>query len=146
MTVTLYTIATCPFSLKEKDYLTAHTIPFTEIVLDQTPDKLTEFRAIVPGYSAVPLTVITKDDGSQVTIKGFSTEELDLALHVTIADASQTPSTTGENPEKPQPQETPIVNQVPPVQTDWPVSPPYQSGPVAPATDGMATNLQAASA
>lgn len=80
MTVTVYTHSLCPFSKQVEDYLRANTILFTAIELDHQPDKLEEFKAINGGFNGVPFTVITKDDGSQATVRGFN--ETELALHL----------------------------------------------------------------
>ncbi len=101
MTITLYTITSCPYSQQEKEYLRGKSVVFTEVVLDQQKDKLAEFKTVGSGFSGVPLTVVVHDDGSQVIVKGFDLVLLDQALGIgkpvdtqaqpVTADANTTP-------------------------------------------------------
>ena len=76
MTVTVYTHSLCPFSKQLEDYLHTNTILYTAVVLDHQPEKLEEFKAANGGFNGVPFTVITKDDGTVVTVRGFNETEL----------------------------------------------------------------------
>lgn len=83
MQVTVYTTTTCPFCKMLKGYLTEKGIAFTEKVVDQDASLQEEMLKESEGFTGVPFTVITKDDGTKVKIKGFDKKKFDetLGLH-----------------------------------------------------------------
>jgi len=79
MIIKIYKTATCPYCKIESEYLQSKGIPFEEIYVDKNPKAVQEMIA-ESGQMGVPFTVITKDDGSKVTIFGFDKQKLDSAL------------------------------------------------------------------
>lgn len=77
--VKIYKTVTCPYCKMESEYLTSKSIQFEEIYVDKDP-KAAEDMVKISGQMGVPLTVITKDDGSQETILGFDRGKIDVAL------------------------------------------------------------------
>lgn len=77
--VKMYKTATCPYCKMESEYLTSKSIQFEEIYVDQNP-KAAEDMVKISGQMGVPFTVITKDDGSQVTVLGFDKDKINQAL------------------------------------------------------------------
>lgn len=63
----------------EVEYLQSKGITFEEIYVDKDPKAVQEMIA-ESGQMGVPFTVITKDDGSKVTILGFDKQKLDNAI------------------------------------------------------------------
>lgn len=63
----------------EAEYLQSKGITFEEIYVDKDPKAVQEMIA-ESGQMGVPFTVITKDDGSKVTILGFDKQKLDNAI------------------------------------------------------------------
>ena len=63
----------------EAAYLQSKGVKFEEIYVDKDPKAVQEMMA-ESGQMGVPFTVITKDDGSKVTILGFDKQKLDNAL------------------------------------------------------------------
>lgn len=82
--IIVYTINDCPFCEQEKAYLTEHTLLFEEKNIDTNRAYLTEMLAVSDNFTGVPFTVIQKDDGNKVTLKGFTKEEFDTALNLQI--------------------------------------------------------------
>lgn len=81
MTIKIYTTTTCPYCRAEKEYLDSKSIKYDNIFVDQDP-KAAEEMVKVSGQMGVPFTVITKDDGSQVSILGFDKDKLNQALGI----------------------------------------------------------------
>lgn len=79
--VTMYTTKTCPFCLMQKDYLVGENIEFSEILVDENPQKAQEMIEI-SGQMGVPFTVIDKEDGSRETILGFDKDRINKALGI----------------------------------------------------------------
>lgn len=77
----MYTTKTCPFCLMQKDYLVGKNIEFSEILVDENPQKAQEMIEI-SGQMGVPFTVIEKEDGSRETILGFDKDRINLALGI----------------------------------------------------------------
>src|SRR3989338_7084478 len=91
-------------------------------------------------FAGVPFTMIVKDDGTELKIKGFTESEFDQALTVTnapsvtepqlpanptISTDTPAPANIGSNP-------SPVAGSVTPtVTTPSPIEPPY-SAPVSP--------------
>lgn len=78
-TIKIYTTTTCPYCKMEKAYLDSKKIVYTNIFVDEDP-KAAEEMIKISGQMGVPFTVITKEDGSQVTILGFDKTKIDQAL------------------------------------------------------------------
>ena len=79
MTIKIYKTTTCPYCKMEAEYLNSKGVKFEEIYVDKDPKAVEEMMA-ESGQMGVPFTVITKDDGSRVTILGFDKRKLDSAL------------------------------------------------------------------
>ena len=77
--VIVYSTPTCPYCKMEAEYLQSKGINFEEIYVDKDPKAVQEMIAI-SGQMGVPFTVITKNDGSKVSILGFDKQKLDSAL------------------------------------------------------------------
>ena len=63
----------------ETEYLHSKGVKFQEIYVDKNPKAVEEMIA-ESGQMGVPFTVITKDDGSKVTLLGFDKQKLDSTL------------------------------------------------------------------
>ena len=63
----------------ETEYLESKGIKFEEVYVDKDPKAIKEMMAESEQMGA-PFTVITKDDGSKVTILGFDKKKLDSAI------------------------------------------------------------------
>lgn len=85
MQITIYTITDCPFCKKEKEYLTSLGFTFTEKNLEVNRQFLEEMMVASDKFAGVPFTLITKDDGTSVKLKGFTKEEFDVALGLVTA-------------------------------------------------------------
>ena len=79
MTIKIYKTTTCPYCKMEAEYLESKGIKFEEIYVDKDP-KAVEVMIAESGQMGVPFTVITKDDGSKISILGFDKQKLDSAL------------------------------------------------------------------
>jgi len=79
MIIKIYKTTTCPYCKMEAEYLQSKGIPFEEIYVDKDPKAVQEMIA-ESGQMGVPFTVITKDDGSKISILGFDKQKLDSAL------------------------------------------------------------------
>lgn len=80
MKITVYTIADDPFCKEEKEYLTTKNLQFEERNLESDRKVLEEMLALSDNFAGVPFTVVTKDDGTQLKLKGFTKEEFEEAL------------------------------------------------------------------
>lgn len=67
----------------QKDYLTSKNIPFTEKLVDQDSVAQAEMSAKSGGFLGAPFTVITKDDGTEITVVGFDKGRLNSSLGIT---------------------------------------------------------------
>jgi glutaredoxin 3 len=81
MTIKLYKTTTCPYCKQEGEYLTSKGVKFEEIYVDKDP-KAAEEMVKISGQMGVPLTLITKDDGTVESILGFDREKLNAALGI----------------------------------------------------------------
>ena len=79
MTIKIYKTTTCPYCKMEAEYLQSKGVPFEEIYVDKDPKAVQEMIA-ESGQMEVPFTVITKDDGSKISILGFDKKKSDSAL------------------------------------------------------------------
>ncbi len=79
MTIKIYKTTTCPYCKMETEYLQSKGIPFEEIYVDKDTKAVQEMIT-ESGQMGVPFTVITKDDGSKISILGFDKQKLDSTL------------------------------------------------------------------
>lgn len=77
--VQIYTTNSCAYCKPIKELLRQKNIPFTEINLDDEPARRQELLAIC-GQLAVPVTVVTDEDGSKDITVGFNPAKLAAAL------------------------------------------------------------------
>lgn len=82
MQVTIYSTTTCPYCKMLKGYLSEKNIAYTEKVTDQDIASQEEMMKLSEGFMGVPFTVITKDDGSVVKIRGFDKAKVDETLGI----------------------------------------------------------------
>lgn len=80
MKVTIYTVTDCQFSKTEKEYLTSKNIPFEEKNLETNKEYLTEMLTVSNNFAGTPVTVVDKDNGEKVVLKGYTQSEIDEAL------------------------------------------------------------------
>jgi len=79
MAIKIYKTTTCPYCKMETEYLRSKGIAFEEVYVDKDPEAVQKMIA-ESGQMGVPFTVITKDDGTKVSILGFDKQKLDSAL------------------------------------------------------------------
>src|SRR3990167_3941267 len=91
MKITLYTIADdkSAFCKDVKAYLTSKSLPFDEKRVDQDREALSAMLTVSNNFAGVPFTVIEKDDGQKVMLKGFTQPEFDTALTTEAAKAGE---------------------------------------------------------
>lgn len=77
--VTIYTTSTCAYCHPVKDFLKQKKVNYTEVNLDNQPEKRQELLQI-SGQLAVPVTVITKDDDTKEITVGMNLPKLAAAL------------------------------------------------------------------
>ncbi len=77
--VTIFTTNTCASCAMVKRYLGAKGITYSEVNLDQNPERQAEATAI-SGVTTVPVTVITKEDDSRDVIVGYNLTKLAPAV------------------------------------------------------------------
>ena len=77
--VTIYTSNTCAYCVATKQYFDKKSVGYNEINIDEQPDRRQELVEM-SGQMAVPVTVITKDDGSKDLTVGFNVPKLASAL------------------------------------------------------------------
>lgn len=92
MNATIYTINTCNFCKSAKDFFTSKNIPFTEKNVEQDKTALDEMLKLSDNFAGVPFTVITKDDGTTVSLKGFTLQEFEHAASNAVAMDLNTPA------------------------------------------------------
>lgn len=88
MKITVYTITDCPFCKQEKDFLTAQGLQFEEKNVQENREFLTEMLQVSDKFAGVPFTMIEKDTGEKVGLKGFTQSEFETALGLTVAGTS----------------------------------------------------------
>ena len=98
MKITLYTIADdkSAFCKDVKAYLTSKSLPFDEKRVDQDREALSAMLTVSNNFAGVPFTVIEKDDGQKVMLKGFTQPEFDTAL-TTEAESAGTSTPVNQN-------------------------------------------------
>lgn len=138
--ITVYTINNCPFCAQEKAYLNEHKFLFEEKNIDVNHAYLSEMLTVSDNFTGVPFTLIQKDDGSKVPLKGFTKEEFDSALGVSAVPAQDT--TLTQQPVSAQPvseqvsttQTTQPEVAVPPI-VETPIQSAVQSAPITSGSD-----------
>jgi glutaredoxin 3 len=81
MKVTLYKTMTCPYCHMETEWLKEKKVPFGEIYVDKDPAAAEEMIH-KSGQMGVPVTEVTKDDGSTELVLGFDQPKLSQLLHI----------------------------------------------------------------
>ncbi len=79
-TVNIYSTTTCPFCKIEKTYLEEKGIAFTNIFVDEQPEKVGEMVE-KSGQMGVPVTVVSIDGKEEVVI-GFDRDRLNTLLGI----------------------------------------------------------------
>lgn len=123
MKVTVYTIPNCPFCKQEKDYLTSKGVNFEEKDVQSSKENLTEMLNVSNKFAGVPFTVIEKDGGEKVMLKGFTQSEFDDALGSGTDTAKPTPATEGDMPKPVAPKAPEPVKPVVPTEMPKPAAP-----------------------
>ena len=77
--IKVYTTPTCVYCHALMDWLDDQKVKYEEI------DATTSDEAIELGISAVPVTIITTDDGEEIRITGFDRPALKKALKTLAA-------------------------------------------------------------
>lgn len=75
----IYTTSTCVYCGPVKDFLKQKNIEYEEVNLDATPERRQELLETT-GQMAVPVTIITKDDGSKDVTVGMNLPKLAAAV------------------------------------------------------------------
>ena len=81
MKLKIYTTTTCPFCKQEKAYLDSKGVKYENIFVDED-QKAAEEMVKISHQMGVPFNVITKDDGTTITVLGFEKERLDKILGI----------------------------------------------------------------
>ena len=81
MQIKVYSTPTCHFCHLTKEFLTKNNISYEDIDVSVDEDKAKEM-VDKTGQMGVPVTIITKDDGTEEIIVGFSEKKLKQALGV----------------------------------------------------------------
>lgn len=79
--VVIYTSNTCAYCQAAKEFFQQKEVNYQEINLDEQPDKRQEL-VDMSGQMAVPVTVVTKDDGGKEIVVGFDAPKLTSLLGV----------------------------------------------------------------
>ncbi len=77
--ITIFTTNTCAYCGMVKKWLGAKGISYSEVNLDQNPDRQAEAMQL-SGALTVPVTVVTKQDDSQEVIVGYNLARLAPAV------------------------------------------------------------------
>ncbi len=77
--ITMYTTNTCAYCVMVKKWLANKGLKYDEVNLDEHPDRQKEAYEI-SGQLAVPVTVITKDDGQKEVVVGYNLAKLAPAV------------------------------------------------------------------
>jgi glutaredoxin 3 len=77
--VTIFTTNTCAYCVMVKRYLGMKGISYSEVNLDQNPERQAEVTAL-SGATTVPVTVITKDDDTKEVVIGYNLAKLAPAV------------------------------------------------------------------
>lgn len=79
--IVIYTTQTCAYCKMLKDYLDQHNFGY-DLKYADSDQKIAEELYQKSGNLAVPFTVITKDNGEEVSILGFDKPKIDAALTI----------------------------------------------------------------
>ena len=79
--VTIYTSNTCAYCHAVKQLFKQKDVEYDEINLDEQPERRQEL-VDMSGQMAVPVTIITQEDGSKDMTVGFDAAKLTSALGV----------------------------------------------------------------
>jgi len=82
MQIVIYSTTTCPYCKMLKDYFTAHSLTYTEKMVDQDDAAREEMMAVSGGFLGVPFSVISKDDGTKESVVGFDKGKLNSILGI----------------------------------------------------------------
>ena len=77
--ITIYTTNTCVYCHAVKQFLSSREMTYDVVNLDEQPEKRQELLSL-SGQLAVPVTVVTKDDGSRDLTVGFNPGKLAAAI------------------------------------------------------------------
>lgn len=77
--VAIYTSNTCAYCRAVKEFFNQHGVNYSEINLDEQPDKRQEL-VDMSGQMAVPVVIVTKNDGSKSMVVGYDAPKLSSAL------------------------------------------------------------------
>ncbi len=77
--VVIYTSNTCAYCRTTKQYLDKKDVNYEEINVDEQPDRRQELVEM-SGQMAVPVVVITSDDGMRDVTVGFNVPKLASSL------------------------------------------------------------------
>lgn len=77
--ITIYTSNTCSSCKMVKQYLHMKGKNYQEVNIEQQPDRREEMVAMT-GQMTVPVTVVTKNDGSKDVTVGYNLGKLSSAL------------------------------------------------------------------
>lgn len=77
--VTIYTSNTCAYCHAVKDFFKQKEVDYSEINLDENPDRRQEVLQI-SGQMAVPVIVVTKEDDTKDVTVGYNVPKLSSAL------------------------------------------------------------------
>jgi glutaredoxin len=113
MKIVIYTITDCPFSKAEKEYLTAKNLQFEEKNLETSKEFLTEMMSVSDDFAGVPFTIITKDDGTELKMKGFTKEDFEKELSAG-SDTSASSAGSAASVKPAVPASVPVSSMIPP--------------------------------
>ena len=136
MKITVYTITDCPFCKQEKDFLNAQGLQFEEKNVQENRDFLTEMLEKSDKFAGVPFTIVEKDGGEKVNLKGFTQSEFEQALGLSAGGSVAAPAAV------PTPSVDPVAA---PMSTPTDMSAANPASPVAPATPTMDPTVVASS-
>lgn len=77
--VTIFTTTTCGSCSMVKRYLQSKGVSYSEVNLDQNPERQAEATAI-SGAVTVPVTVVTKTDDTKEVVVGYNLAKLAPAV------------------------------------------------------------------
>jgi len=78
--IKIFSTTTCPYCKMLKSYLTDHGISYEEALVDKDHQALHEMEEESDGFTGVPFTIITKENGEKIKIEGFDRQQVDQAL------------------------------------------------------------------
>lgn len=142
MKVIIYTINNDPFCTAEKEYLTGHNIAFEEKNIEADPALREEMKTVADDFAGVPFSIVEKDDGTTVKLKGFTPAEFDGVLGVSPTEtmtpepavASNEPTSLSADQAASMEPEAPVVPAPAVVPTPMPETPPISTEPTVVST------------